>query len=226
MNFIKQKVDTHISFENIYDMTLLDKIEKKSEKLSKCVKEFKMFYDVSYDEEAAQEVGSKIINNATDIYHLSRNIYKEFRHDFAKINLVEIEKDRRVVINKEKDYIHIILPELFPRRMKNGRTDMDLDYIRSMYEYSFKEFENPIKYQDRVAIIYKSHFCNKRNMVDDDNFDTKILTDYISEYFLADDNPERVLKIYDYCMDERNYSEAFVMDIQTLHNNYSKWIIH
>lgn len=119
----------------------------------------------------------------------------------------------------EHNALRIILPELAPRRFNPRKHDEqfleNIDYIRSSYAEQFRNFFSGKKifYKERVVILYKNYFESADRMIDDDNFNYKLLTDMIAEYILHDDNPKYCMKVFDYGIAEDNHTEILIFPV-------------
>lgn len=159
----------------------------------------------------------KTIKNVEEMVHKLKVLPINFGIDSSLIknSIYLSDTDMLYIEKEEEDTYKIVFRDLLPRRMKNGHMTENLDYLRNQYYTAFEKFfsENKqfTKYTERVVIIYKNYFCEVNGIMDDDNFDIKIITDFISQYMLIDDNPVRCMKIFDYGMDEHKHSEITIM---------------
>lgn len=136
---------------------------------------------------------------------------KEMTDKFIHISETEVLN----IIKQDRGVVKLKFQGLLPRRMKNGSSSENLDYLRSHYYMAFEKFmrDNPdfSKYRERVLLIYKHFFTKENEIMDDDNFDIKIITDFIAQYMLIDDNPVRCMKLFDYAMSDNKHSEIWII---------------
>lgn len=119
---------------------------------------------------------------------------------------------------EDENIIKIVLKDLLPRR-QNSKYFENSDYFRFLYTQAFHSFfkDKEIFYEEKVVILFKNFFLSDKDMIDDDNFDTKIITDCIATYVLIDDNPKRCMKVYDYGLADTRHTEILVFPL-------SKWV--
>lgn len=119
-----------------------------------------------------------------------KDSYKKVRRELATVKDVIFEK-------KGGAYL-IRIPELLPHKMHTDYTDHTMKYIydidawrASYYEAFAKEFQyGKINMSsDKVSICYLLHIPTnmQKGIPDTDNYDTKVMTDIISEFILYDD---------------------------------------
>ncbi len=118
-----------------------------------------------------------------------------------------------LMFEQYEDTIIIIMPDLLP--YKNGERKEDRNYLREKYVASFTKFvnENQIpRYKERVVIIYTNYFISSdvSRIKDDDNLDSKMMTDVINMFLLHDDNPTRCSKIFRYEISSYRHTEIII----------------
>lgn len=122
--------------------------------------------------------------------------------------------------------IHIVLPELIPRRYnprQHGEYFLeDIEHFKCIYMENFKNYfiENPMFYRERVVLLYKNYYTSSEKVCDDDNYNFKLLTDIIAEVLLVDDNQKCCMKIYDYGIAEKAHTEVYIFPTSKI-NQYS-----
>ena len=125
-------------------------------------------------------------------------------------------------IEQHGNMFKIVFRDLLPRRMKNGSVSENLDYLRNHYYTAFENFftgkRDFCKYTERVVLIYKNYYSNNKEVIDDDNFDIKLITDFISQYMLIDDNPIRCMKLFDYGYSDKKHSEIWIYPLSSIKN--------
>lgn len=201
---------------SIMDIKYLGNVKKKAEGLLKKINNMNMYeregdYDRLYEYSrrvvaSSQELTQMI--RAVPIRYGDRNAYRNLKQDLSGSADTSMVK----FVFLEEDVLQITLKELLPRRYNSGKIYENLDYIRCSYIESFRCFfmDKHIAYNDRVVILIKNYFTSEAALVDDDNFDAKIITDMIAQYVLIDDNPSRCMKVYDYGIGESSHTEITV----------------
>ncbi len=204
--------------------SILPNIDKKYRRVGRKLEKMKEFEEKREFEDLCQ-YSKELIRECENLTQQVRMIPIEYGSNDAikqiKDHLLDSnEKDRRVKISMPKeDVILIKLNELLPRRQQNGKIFENLDYLRCIYLESFKKFfsDKHIIYRERVVILFKNFFPEESSMIDDDNFDTKIITDMIAEYVLIDDNPKRCMKIFDYGISNDKHTEIIIFPLSRWH---------
>lgn len=207
------------------DHQLLDNIIKKCSQVIKKVSKLKDYESLG-DFENLYLNSRRVVSDCENLVQMTRTIpinfgdsngYKNLKEDLIKSG----EEEGKVQISLlESDVINIVLPDLLPRRLQNGKIFENLDYIRCQYIEAFRHyFQNKrIEYSERVVIYFKNYFTSEKNMIDDDNFDAKIITDIIAQYVLIDDNPKRCMKIFDYGIGEKRRTEIMIFPYSKIMN--------
>ena len=205
------------------DRTLIPNCIKLSSNIHKGLQELngiedqtnKEFFDktwkiVGQSEKLTQQIRSIPIEyGQNDAYNILKEHLSGADDSSCRIDFFQLEKNA----------IKIVLPELAPRRFNPRKHDEhfleNLDYIRSSYMEQFKKFfnEKRIFYRGRVVIQYKNYFESPDRIIDDDNFNYKLLTDMIAEYILHDDNPKCCMKVFDYGIAKFNHTEIMIFPI-------------
>lgn len=156
-------------------------------------------------EKALDEASDKCYDLAASIDRLSTRL-KTF-----PLEIGEKSSNRRLRLDKYKDtgkklifercdgFLRIVLPEMLPHkqqydfRTRKMKYYYDIDSWKATYYSQFmKEFENG-KYRifsEKVSLCYIMHVSPsmKSGVADTDNYDTKVMTDIITTFFLPDDN--------------------------------------
>lgn len=205
------------------DLMLLDKILKKCELIIKKINNLKS-YEESGDFENLYLNSRRVVSDCENLVQMTRRIPINYGDSNGYLNLKEdlkqtgTENSKVKISMPEKDVIHIVLQDLLPRRMQNGKIFENLDYIRCQYVEAFRHYflHKKIEYNERVVIYFKNFFTSEKAMIDDDNFDSKIITDVIAQYVLIDDNPKRCIKIFDYGISEESRTEILVFPYSKL----------
>jgi hypothetical protein len=120
------------------------------------------------------------------------------------------------VEEQDGNILHIIFPELLPRRPKNVSDYSTTQYRieRAKYQNTFSDYFKDKRYRiydEKAVLCFIHHFCEEHNIRDHDNFDTKLIIDYLAAYILVDDSAKYCAHYMDYVMDERDYSEIYVV---------------
>ncbi len=119
-------------------------------------------------------------------------------------------------MSMDGEKLHIEFPTLLPKkieRFSNKAVYTNSD-IRQMYEPSFTRFFSRGKhiiYSKKAAIIYTHFFTSEKEFMDHDNFETKIITDFITSNLLLDDSPKHCAILMDYKMGEKSHTEVDVV---------------
>lgn len=114
------------------------------------------------------------------------------------------------------DRLHIICPELLPKRLKhNGEDPYTYENLRQMYlpsiEAFFSDDSNKRLYNERVVIVYTYYYKNNERKKDYDNYETKFMTDILSSNLLYDDSPVFCCVYQDYRQGTKTHTEIDVM---------------
>ena len=140
----------------------------------------------------ARAFGNIATKTRTLMYSLGiKDASNNIRHDLAT--------EKNIKFDRREEYLNIIIPEMLPHKpqidMTHGtvRYAYDIDQWRASYYEAFaREFING-KYNiftDKVSICYIIHVPEnmRKGIPDTDNFDTKVMTDIITNFLLKDDN--------------------------------------
>lgn len=114
--------------------------------------------------------------------------------------------------------LHIILPDILPHRIKINDDKhiamQDYSYNKQcLYNAFAKEFEyGRFKVYDKKVVLYfENIYTDPKFFIDNDNVDTKIITDIIASYMLIDDNPFWCSHYIDAVIGEYNHTEVYVV---------------
>lgn len=131
----------------------------------------------------------------------------------------DIERFGRSDITKKTEdgeIVHITFDRLLPKRPKSidGYVTEKFEnikgsYIKPLIEY-FRD-KRVFVYEEKAIIIFIHHFSNEHNVRDHDNFELKFIIDCLSAYVLTDDSAKYLAQYMDYVMDDRDFSEIFIM---------------
>lgn len=208
--------------DNIFvDINLIDSCIQKAELIIKKLQKINLYKDAK-DFENLFKSSRRAVVDSEDLTQLIRTIPinfgdKDGYHNLKKDLAGNTGKgETKVTISIMNDQtIYIVLKDLLPRRLNNQKIYENLDYIRCTYIEAFREFfqDKHIIYDERVVILFKHFYTSETGLVDDDNFDYKIITDIIAEYILVDDNPKRCMKVFDYGIAEERHTEITIFPI-------------
>lgn len=214
--YMDYKVEHGISMDNLVNTDYFNQLKKDTKKLDSLFEHIKGAIEQHRIEDFSDSL-IKSIKTAEELVHKLKALPINFGIDSTIIrNVTHLCNTDLLHIEKtEEDTYRIVFKDLLPRRMKNGNMTENMDYLRNHYFTAFENFFGSRydfrKYTERVVIIYKNYFSEVNGIMDDDNFDIKIITDFIAQYMLIDDNPVRCMKVFDYGMDKNKHSEITVM---------------
>lgn len=208
---IEQFIDTSLINDAVSDchnlLNLLLKIEEKEK-----IKDYKSL--VEYNKKAIRL--SERMTQA--IRQIPINYGQRGESMYLNGNFDLLPEDAKAVkLFLEEDVLKIVLSDLLPKR-QDGKSFENRDYFRFLYTQAFHSFfrDKEIFFNERVVILFKNFFLKDKDMIDDDNFDTKIITDLIATYVLTDDNPKRCMKVFDYGIADTRHTEVYIFPL-------SKW---
>lgn len=171
-----------------------------------------------------------LINDFKDSIVLTDNLIcynigldEKIRNLLRKIPVEEEIKENIIIsdvkvfskIEKEKDYLHLVMNNLLPARIKNNKNrayllrKLNQEYHKELFPY-FKKGKLLI-YESKVVIVIINHFSDENSIKDHDNFEIKPIIDTISSFVLPDDNPDYCAHYMDSKYSETAYSEIFVI---------------
>lgn len=156
---------------------------------------------------SASELLRKIKHFADIANKFSMNCFTEIQ-DITYLNAEKLE------FTQTGEHLHIVFPSLLPMRISDNHSVYSKRDIISMYEPAFRDyFKNKERtvYKKKAVIIYTHYFSDEMNLIDHDNFETKIITDIISSYILLDDSPKHCSLFMDYKIGEHNHTEIDVI---------------
>lgn len=116
--------------------------------------------------------------------------------------------------------LHIILPELLPKRLKYNASTMEYEnthersrFKRRYQEAFYREYQNGRfrMHTDKVFLFILNVFSKGERRTDHDNLDGKALQDMVSNMILLDDSPRQCANIYDEREGEYTHTEAYVV---------------
>jgi len=221
--FQEEKISDEQRRQQFCDLQLIEESSKKAKSLCLLLQQLEEL-EKNQEWERFCQKAQKTIRASESLTQHIRAIPSNFGKQDIKQYLSEQflpEEDYITFSFPEEDVIHIKLKELLPRRLDSGKVMDNMDYVRYQYSYAFHKNLSCLKteYQERVVILFRNFFLSETDMIDDDNFETKFLTDCIATYVLTDDNPKRCMKVYDYGISNHRHSEILIFPI-------SKWFLY
>lgn len=167
------------------------------------------------DEDEIRALGSAIISSLNSCFASMTNIMQTIVSDDALSLLVQKDDLPVLEFNKTGNILKITFPTLLPRRINYGEKQysIELKRISMLYGKAFYDYfqANPYRYDRRVVLCFINHFSGTRTMKDHDNFDIKLIIDYIANGILPDDSPNYCSHYMDYVIDNVDFSEIFVV---------------
>ena len=118
---------------------------------------------------------------------------------------------------KNGDIIEIIFPCLLPKRVKyeDKKNLIELKRVSLMYGKALLDYflNNEIRYSEKVVLCFIHHYKTKSLVKDHDNFNLKMIIDYIAVTALIDDSAEYCSHYMDYVIDEtkEDYSTVYIV---------------
>lgn len=213
---------SNINVSDFVDDEIFDTLSKDYKKIESLLPKIKNAVDSNNWEKFSNDLIS-CIKAAEVMVQKMKTLPIYFGIDKAVMNSASYLKETELLkIEQHDDMFKIVFRDLLPRRMKNGNVSENLDYLRNHYYTAFENFFSEkrgfCKYTERVVLIYKNYYANSKEVIDDDNFDIKLITDFISQYMLIDDNPVRCMKLFDYGYSDKKHSEIWIYPVSSMKN--------
>ena len=127
----------------------------------------------------------------------------------------------------EKDTLHIVFDKLLPKRpksVKNYQTEkfenIKKTYIKPILD--FMKDKRVFIYEEKAIVVFIHHFANEHTVRDHDNFEVKFIIDCLAAYTLIDDSAKYLSQYMDYVMDDKDYSEIYLMPYSKFYNFIEK----
>lgn len=138
-------------------------------------------------------------------------------------SLNELVKETAVKLYfvERKEHLRIIFPELLPPRIRYGEGEhaLSIQDIRNMYQPSFEEYArkpDKIRFNERVAIIYTFFYESEKKIKDYDNYETKLITDFIACNVLGEDSPRQCTIMYEYKIGDKDHTQIDIVPYRKL----------
>lgn len=167
------------------------------------------------DDETIRTLCSSIISSLNSCFLDMTTIMQVFNTDEEIALLINTSDLPDVTFCKTNDIIKITFPTLLPRRVKYGEKQysIELKRISLMYGKTFYDYfqKAPYRYDRKVVLCFINHFNSRQTMKDHDNFDLKLIIDYLANNLLPDDSPDYCSHYMDYVMDTKDFSEIFIV---------------
>ncbi|MBR2401492.1 MAG: hypothetical protein IKB01_01815 [Lachnospiraceae bacterium] len=194
---------------NIY-LSLLDHIETRhvlsQQQIDKIRNELS---EKDYD--AVYESTCKLIRQLEKITVDARSLPLGLGFNPAKKKTFGNLDAANMFFEEENHILHITMESLLPSR-DIGSTN--LEYLRDTYYNAFYERFKDGKfkvYENKVVIVFVQIYANNAPMRDNDNSETKVITDLISTFSLIDDNPYWCNQYFLSEKGEYTHTEIFVV---------------
>lgn len=180
-----------------------------------CEKIIKICKGKCEDEICKNEQMEKIFKAIYDLLFELRANESSYDLEFEKI-----VPNKSITIEETENGYRFILPYLLESKIYGASYQSSKKYSRYVYTEAFEKYdlEKGFKHiSGKVDLIYINHFTKKSIMIDNDNVDTKMFTDCISNYILCEDNPLRcnlhISGIVDNAC-ERSFTEVIIRKIE------------
>lgn len=171
--------------------------------------DFEGYRDTSLEiSRRAERFACRVRELVSDTVFYNRN---EFMLNMSKFQGIEIEK--------EEEWVKIVLPFLLPKRRVTHSCSFIIDPLKYVIN-SFISKTRIKRFGDCVVCFRNIYTINGKVIKDHDNIETKQVLDVVTEYFLVDDTGLLCSNFYTTAIGESERTEVYVIPKA----NFEKWI--
>lgn len=211
----EEEYDDYTSKKTVSD--LLNTMENSSDRIKGSVNELREYMfcekpNYCLIKKEIDKLNKNIRKMIKNVYEIS--LYSGAMDKSERLNMVE----EQLLFSQDGEHLHITFSTLLPRRVTKD-SPVKITDIKQMYEPAFrKQFSNGKHkiYSEKAVIIYTHYFSSKKEFVDHDNFETKVITDLITSWLLLDDSPRFCSIFMDYKIGEKSHTEVDVIPFARL----------
>jgi len=133
--------------------------------------------------------------------------------------MLDVSKSQGITIEKEDNWIKIVLPFLLPKK----RTTQSCSFILDPLDYALRAFVSKTReerYDSCVVCFRNVYTIGGKSVRDHDNIETKKVFDVITAYLLVDDTGLLCSNFYTTAVGDSEQTEVYIVS----KNDFEKWL--